>query len=169
MFDDVLSMFMQSSVHLRSLQPASVASANPYAGRVAGTIEQTEFEQSGRPPRTRARRSGTTAGSANENFVNLYQPTLRVKEDSQLLHKSVRGKRIDPSIFEEQVERMRQEEEESRIRENARRAAIERAAAEKKRRDEEARERRRQEKPKQKPKPKKRLIISGTNRDSEGE
>ena len=55
----------------------------------------------------RNRRSGAYAGSANENFVNLYQPTLRVKEDSQLLHKSVRGKKIDPSILEEQMERMR--------------------------------------------------------------
>ena len=32
-FEDAPSMFMQSSVHLRSLQPASVTGKDPYSGR----------------------------------------------------------------------------------------------------------------------------------------
>ena len=73
--------------------------------------QPVELNHSGKPPRAYKtgsfKRSGTAAGTTSENFVNLYQPALKYKDDSVFLEKSVRGRKIDQRLFLEQKERMR--------------------------------------------------------------
>ena len=146
-YEEIPSIFMQNSLHLRSLQSQHHASANPYlAGRGVLAAAPAELNESGKPPRARAtgsfKRSGTAAGTNNENFVNLYQPALKIKDDSVFFEKSVRGRKIDQRLLQEQRERMQQELE-ARHREAERKAAQESEAAEKRQRDAEVKEKRR--------------------------